>query len=227
MTTSFLPALLPPPGYHHPIATTHVYHNADPIPQGTCTGFNSLCTRAGYALETRCHLGQSVIFDTVGRLGWSVDVRHHVIKEVVTKVLGADIWWGDEDLVKDGGVHQEGDKEKKKKRNVPKAIIEEGCIVRPIFRFFSFHRWSWRFRIHRTVINGNLEIFSEKQEIILLHDVFYFILVYIAVLCIYMDTGDYATRKKAFITWLINKKSVGMPTSQPRLQIHSLVSIQL
>lgn len=83
-----------------------------------------------------------MIFDTVGRLGWSVDVRHHVIKEVVTKVLGADIWWGDEDLVKDGGVHQEGDKEKKKKRNVPKAIIEEGCIVRPIFRFFSFHRWS-------------------------------------------------------------------------------------
>jgi len=45
-----------------------------------------------------------VIFDTVGKLGWSVDVRHHVIRSVVTDVLGAD----------------DGD--------VPKAIIEEECI---------------------------------------------------------------------------------------------------
>ena len=127
---------------HHPIATTHVYHNADPIPQGACTGFGSPCTHAGYALETRCHLGKSVIFDTVHKLGWSVSVRHHVIKGVVTDVLGADdIWWGDEDEDADEGLaNRLGDRAEvnattrndggdKNKRNVPKAIIEEGCIV--------------------------------------------------------------------------------------------------
>lgn len=36
--------LLPPP-----VPVTHVFHTADPIPLGTCTGFNSPCERAGYA----------------------------------------------------------------------------------------------------------------------------------------------------------------------------------
>ena len=149
VNTPFLSSPFPVPG-HHPIATTHVYHNADPIPQGTCTGFGSPCTHAGYALETRCHLGKSVIFDTVGKLGWSVSVKHHVIRQVVTDVLGADdVWWGDEDAdegvrLGHGRVHQEDDRAKrrnsgngdvgdKNKRNVPKAIIEEGCIVRRLF----------------------------------------------------------------------------------------------
>ena len=142
---------LPPPisdsisAKHHPIATTHVYHNADPIPQGACTGFGSPCTHAGYALETRCHLGKSVIFDTVGKLGWSVSVRHHVIRGVVTDVLGADdVWWGDDEDADEGvGL---GDRAEinsttrnvgndKNKRNVPKAIIEEGCIVRFVLPF--------------------------------------------------------------------------------------------
>lgn len=127
---------------HHPIATTHVYHNADPIPQGACTGFGSPCTHTGYALETRCHLGKSVIFDTVGRLGWSVSVRHHVIRQVVTDVLGAEVWWGDEDADEEvrlghGGIDdmpevrrnpRKGSVGDKNKRNVPKAIIEEACI---------------------------------------------------------------------------------------------------
>jgi len=120
-----------------------VYHNADPIPQGTCTGFGSPCTHTGYALETRCHLGKSVIFDTVGRLGWSVSVRHHVIREVVTDVLGADVWWGDDEDADEGvrlgrgdmaevnlvrGTSGKGGVDNNNKRNVPKAIIEEGCI---------------------------------------------------------------------------------------------------
>ncbi|KZT09639.1 alpha/beta-hydrolase [Laetiporus sulphureus 93-53] len=73
---------------------THVYHNADPIPQGTCTGVKSLCAQAGYALETRCHLGKTIVFDTVGKLGWRVDVRTHTIKEVITKVLEAQVEGG-------------------------------------------------------------------------------------------------------------------------------------
>jgi lipase ATG15 len=139
--SSSSPALPPPPG-HHPIATTHVYHNADPIPQGTCTGFGSPCTHAGYALETRCHLGKSVIFDTVGKLGWSVSVTHHVIRGVVTEVLEAEsVWWGDDDEDADEGLAEINATTRnvggtKNKRNVPKAIIEEGCIVR--FRSFSF-----------------------------------------------------------------------------------------
>jgi len=93
-----------------------------------------VCTHAGYALETRCHLGKSVVFDTVERLGWSVDVRHHVIKEVVTKVLGADVWRDDEDSDEGlwhGGIPREDSKGgvgDKNKRNVPKAIIEDGCV---------------------------------------------------------------------------------------------------
>ena len=74
-----------------------------------------------------------MIFDTVGKLGWSVSVRHHVIRGVVTDVLGADdIWWGDED--EEPGDRAENNATnvggKSSKRNVPKAIIEEGCIVR-------------------------------------------------------------------------------------------------
>ncbi|KAI0256661.1 Alpha/Beta hydrolase protein [Lactifluus subvellereus] len=62
---------------------THVYHNADPIPQGACTGLSSPCASAGYALETRCHLGKSIVYDTVGKLGWRVSVQTHPIKELV------------------------------------------------------------------------------------------------------------------------------------------------
>ncbi|KAF8197514.1 Alpha/Beta hydrolase protein [Pholiota molesta] len=135
----------PPEPSRHPVATTHVYHTADPIPQGVCTGFGSACAQAGYALETRCHLGQSVIFDTVTVLGWSVDVRKHVIKEVVHNVLEADVAWvddgGDDDQ---GGIEgwglfnrfrrwrkKKGDDEHKDrdgKIEVPRPIIEEDCV---------------------------------------------------------------------------------------------------
>ncbi|KAH9484457.1 Putative lipase ATG15 [Psilocybe cubensis] len=141
----------PPPRLpaHH-IATTHVYHNADPIPQGACTGIGSPCAQAGFALETRCHLGQTILFDTVNKLGWGVDVRKHVIREVVTKVLEGDVWWGEDDDEPDGnpedGQDDEDDdwtiiksfKNKKGKHKdkkgregpspVPKPFIEEDCV---------------------------------------------------------------------------------------------------
>ncbi|KAJ7510028.1 alpha/beta-hydrolase [Mycena galericulata] len=85
---------LPLPPIHGPTmflpAVTHVYHNSDPIPQGACTGVGSLCAQGGYALETRCHLGKSIIFDTVNKLGWRVDLRKHTIRNVITEVLEAD-----------------------------------------------------------------------------------------------------------------------------------------
>jgi len=91
---------------------THVYHNADPIPQGVCTGIRSPCASAGYALETRCHLGKSIIYDTVGKLGWHVSVQRHPIKKLILHVLEIDQEW------EDG-------------RDVPLAVEESDCIVSP------------------------------------------------------------------------------------------------
>ena len=73
---------------------TNVYHTSDPIQVGTCTGFGSSCNAAGVALETRCHLGQTVTYDTITQLGPSVNVMHHGIAGVVDVVLAMrDIDW--------------------------------------------------------------------------------------------------------------------------------------
>lgn len=69
---------------------THIFHTADPIPMGTCTGVLSSCAIAGYAMESRCHLGQKRVYDTVTRYGWSVDVRTHRIGIVIDKLLTED-----------------------------------------------------------------------------------------------------------------------------------------
>lgn len=91
---------------------THVYTNSDPIPQGVvsypsrnfeqkltilpqCTGYSSTCNFVGFALESKCHTGQSVIYDAVGKLGWTVDVRTHRIGTLIEKLLIAD-WAKDE-----------------------------------------------------------------------------------------------------------------------------------
>ncbi|KAF7975826.1 hypothetical protein HWV62_8377 [Athelia sp. TMB] len=97
---------------------THVYHNADPIPQGTCTGIGSPCAHAGYALETRCHLGKSIVYDAVGKLGWGVDIRRHPIRQVITKVIEANQTW------EDG-------------RDVPLAREEEDCVDCFKWEFFE------------------------------------------------------------------------------------------
>ena len=104
-------------GYYGSAPVTNVYHNADPIPQGACTGFGSPCVAAGYALETRCHLGKSIVYDTVGKLGWRVDVRNHPIKLVIGDVIERhmdDGWEEDHD----GFL-----------RAVPAARSEDDCVV--------------------------------------------------------------------------------------------------
>ena len=98
---------------------THVYHNADPIPQGACTGVGSPCAQGGYALETRCHLGKSIVYDTVGKLGWKVDVRKHPIREVIINVV--ERGW---DLGQGWEVDEKGTM-----RDVPLARVEEDCVV--------------------------------------------------------------------------------------------------
>ncbi|TFK40199.1 alpha/beta-hydrolase [Crucibulum laeve] len=73
-----------PPSTHH---ITHVYHTADPIPMGTCNGVLSSCALGGYAMESRCHLGKSIIYDTVSNLTWPVDIRTHGIVNVIERLL--------------------------------------------------------------------------------------------------------------------------------------------
>jgi hypothetical protein len=51
------------------------------------------------------------VYDTVGRLKWSVDIRTHPIKEIINRILEKDIWW------------EFG-------RQVPRARAEEDCVVR-------------------------------------------------------------------------------------------------
>jgi hypothetical protein len=60
---------------------------------GTCTGVGSFCSIGGFALESRCHLGQVILYDTVQKLKWSVNARNHGIKVIVDKLLADDSEW--------------------------------------------------------------------------------------------------------------------------------------
>lgn len=82
-----------------------MYHNADPVPLGACTGAGSSCYYGGFALETRCHIGKSIVYDTVNELKWSVDIRTHGIAVIIDSLLGKNL-------------------------TVPKAEPEDDCVVR-------------------------------------------------------------------------------------------------
>ncbi|KAJ4480640.1 Alpha/Beta hydrolase protein [Lentinula edodes] len=126
---SIIPSLSP---------VVHVYHTADPIPQGTCTGPFSPCSQAGYALETHCHLGKSIVFDTVTEFGWRVDIRRHPIREVV----GVMETWGQEEASEEDDEEEywrnANDMEERKSRSnsgkrrrsrqVPEAKEEIDCV---------------------------------------------------------------------------------------------------
>jgi putative lipase involved disintegration of autophagic bodies len=92
---------------------THIYHTADPIPQGVCTGVASTCALGGYALETGCHLGRVLRYDTVTHSNWTVDIRTHGIAVIVERLLAED--W---DPAVNGG----------QGREVPEFYDEEDCV---------------------------------------------------------------------------------------------------
>lgn len=136
-----------PPGlsYSSSRITTHVYHTADPIAMGVCNGALSTCAVAGFALESRCHSGRSIVYDTVGKLGWAVDIRTHSIRAVVDQLLIQEWvprpkkiaarsllgWWPgrggnkteEEDPVKHPDTRSGADG-----NGVPEPISEEDCI---------------------------------------------------------------------------------------------------
>ncbi|CAK5277604.1 unnamed protein product [Mycena citricolor] len=90
---------------------THVYHTADPIAMGTCNGVLSSCALAGYAMESRCHLGKSIVYDTVSNLSWAVDIRTHGIVNVIEKVLNVS-WLPSQEIG----------------REVPEPMEETDCV---------------------------------------------------------------------------------------------------
>ena len=98
------------PSTHH---VTHVYHTADPVPMGTCNGVLSSCSITGFAMESRCHLGKTIVYDTVSNLSWSVDLRSHPIANMIETIL-ADPWPPAEELG----------------REVPEAVPQgDDCVV--------------------------------------------------------------------------------------------------
>ncbi|KAF9920267.1 putative lipase atg15 [Linnemannia zychae] len=54
-------------------------HTGDPVYMGTCNGATSTCYSAGYAMETKCHLGNACIYDTMTELGWRQNIQGHTI----------------------------------------------------------------------------------------------------------------------------------------------------
>jgi len=107
-----------PPSTHH---ITHVYHTADPIAMGTCNGVLSSCALGGYAMESRCHLGKSIVYDTVTNLSWAVDIRTHGIVNVIERVLS-----------------QPWEEAEQAGRQVPKAKSEEDCVECYSWEFGDF-----------------------------------------------------------------------------------------
>ncbi|CAG8630376.1 9010_t:CDS:2 [Acaulospora morrowiae] len=64
----------------------HFGHSADPIFTGNCVGV-STCYIWGFAMETKCHLGKSCLYDTRSRLGWSPNIKHHSLLTFIEKVI--------------------------------------------------------------------------------------------------------------------------------------------
>jgi lipase ATG15 len=54
---------------------------------GTCTGKLSTCGIAGYAMESQCHIGNVIEYDTVTNLSWSVRLTTHPIATVIENIL--------------------------------------------------------------------------------------------------------------------------------------------
>lgn len=88
---------LPVPPSKHPdespvaaLPIVHVYNNADPIATGQCTGAGSFCSNFGYAMESKCHAGKSIVYDTVGQLGWAPTINAHRIQSLIDDVLSED-----------------------------------------------------------------------------------------------------------------------------------------
>ena len=62
-------------------------HTADIIFTGNCNGALSLCYLGGYNMETRCHIGNTCIYDTKTLMGMKDSIFTHKIKFVIENVI--------------------------------------------------------------------------------------------------------------------------------------------
>lgn len=69
------------------MAAYHFGNTADPIYMGSCTGWSSSCSIAGYAFESQCFTGRRCVYDTVGDFGWHQNIANHRIDTVIKDVL--------------------------------------------------------------------------------------------------------------------------------------------
>ena len=69
------------------MAAYHFGNTADPIYMGSCTGWSSSCSIAGYAFESQCFTGKRCVYDTVGNFGWHQNIANHRINTVIKDVL--------------------------------------------------------------------------------------------------------------------------------------------
>ena len=75
----------------------------------------------------RCHLGKTILYDTVSNLSWSVDIRTHTIVTVIEKVL-SEPWAPSVEIG----------------REVPEALAEEDCVVCIVFSLvYSGQSTNW------------------------------------------------------------------------------------
>jgi lipase ATG15 len=132
---------IPPTLFHSSsFALLSLRLEAEKMNRGACTGSLSWCALGGFALESRCHAGQTILYDTVSELGWSIDIRTHGIVQVIEHILKSD-WdatsksldaqtfpWGRK-KPSDGEEEPDGKKrENRSSSNVPPAKPEEDCV---------------------------------------------------------------------------------------------------
>ncbi len=87
-------------------------------------GALSPCGQFGYAMESKCHAGKSIVYDTTGLLGWSSSLLSHRVVTLTDDLLTMD--WSER--VK---------KEKGKGKGKSKGQGEQGVVQ-------SKWRWPWR-----------------------------------------------------------------------------------
>lgn len=74
-------------------------------------------------MESRCHVGSVISYDTVTNLSWSVGVTAHTITTVIDKILSKP-WDASESIG----------------REVPLAVREEDCVECYNWEFGSFNK---------------------------------------------------------------------------------------
>ena len=62
----------------------HFGHTADSIMHGHC---GNLCWSFGYNVETKCHIGNSCIYDSKAKLGISDSIRTHQMSYIINNIL--------------------------------------------------------------------------------------------------------------------------------------------